>query len=59
MRTGVLAFISKMSSKFLRELLPVALASVVGGHLRQQHQSPASHSVVVQASAPPDAVLQN
>lgn len=30
MRSGDLDFISKMSSKFLRELLPVALASVVG-----------------------------
>lgn len=59
MRTRVLAFISKMSSRFFYELLPVALASVAGAMLVNNINRPISPSVVVQAPAPAaDAVLQ-
>ena len=62
MLTRSLAFISKISSKFLHEVMPVALASVMGTMLVNHYtRQPASPSVVVQAPPPPvsaDAVLQ-
>lgn len=62
MPSGAFGLISKISSKFFHEVMPVALASVIGTMLVNHYsRQPASPSVVVQAPqppAPPEAILQ-
>ena len=62
MPSGAFGLISKISSKFFHEVMPVALASVIGTMLVNYYsRHPASPSVVVQAAQPPasaEAVLQ-
>jgi hypothetical protein len=62
MPSDALGSISKISSKFFHEVMPVALASVIGTMLVNHYsRQPASPSVVVQAPQPPasaEAVLQ-
>jgi hypothetical protein len=53
MPSDALAMISKISSKFFHEVMPVALASVIGTMLVNHYsQQPASPSVVLQAPPP-------
>jgi hypothetical protein len=53
MPSGALGMISKTSSKFFHEVMPVALASVIGTMLVNHYsRQPASPSVVVQAPPP-------
>jgi hypothetical protein len=56
-----LGLLSKVSSKFVHEVLPVAMASVIGTILVNHYSRQPSPAVVVQASPPPseDAVLQS
>jgi len=62
MRPGAFGLISKIASKFFHEVMPVALASVIGTMLVNYYsRHPASPSVLVQAAQPPasaEAVLQ-
>jgi hypothetical protein len=56
----VFGLISKISSKFFDEAVPVALASVIGVMLVNHYgRQPASPAVVVQAPASEDALLQS
>ena len=53
MPSGALGMISKISSKFFHEVMPVVLASVIGTMLVNHYsRQPASPSVVVQAPPP-------
>jgi hypothetical protein len=60
MPSGALGLISKVSSKFFHEVMPVVLASVIGTVLVNHYsRQPASQPVIVQASpASADAVFQ-
>src|SRR5271166_1221793 len=56
MPAGALGMISKISSKFFHEVMPVALASVIGTMLVNHYsRQPISPSVVVQATPPASA----
>ena len=62
MPSGALGLISKVSSKFFHEVIPVALASVIGTMLVNHYsRQAASPSVIVQEPPPPaarDAMFQ-
>jgi hypothetical protein len=62
MPSGALGLISKVSSKFFHEVMPVVLASVIGTVVVNHYsRQPASQPVIVQAppsSASADAVFQ-
>jgi hypothetical protein len=61
MPSGAIGLISKVSSKFFLEVMPVVLASVIGTMLVNHYsRQPASPSVVVQAPPPAarDAMIQ-
>ena len=56
MPSGALGMISKISSKFFHEVMPVALASVIGTMLVNHYsRQPISPPVVVQATPPASA----
>jgi hypothetical protein len=62
MPSGAIGLVSKVSSKFLLEVMPVVLASVTGTMLVNHYsRQPASPSVIVQEPPPPaarDAMFQ-
>jgi hypothetical protein len=62
MPSGAIGLVSKVSSKFLLEVMPVVLASVIGTMLVNHYsRQPASPSVIVQEPPPPaarDAMFQ-
>lgn len=55
MLTDGIAVVSKVSSKFVHEVLPVALASVIGTLIVNHYGGPIATPVVVQANPPPGA----
>ncbi len=55
MLTDGFAVVSKVSTKFVHEILPVALASVIGTLIVNHYGGPAATPVVVQANPPPGA----
>ena len=59
MQFGGFGLVSKISGKFFQEIMPVAIASVIGTLLvnHYSHRS-VSPPIVVQPPAPPDAMLQ-
>jgi hypothetical protein len=53
-------FMAKVSSRFVHEILPVAMASVIGAMLVNHYgRQPASPPIVIQASASEDAMVQS
>jgi hypothetical protein len=57
MQSGALGLISKVSSRFFHEVMPVVLASVIGTVMVNHYsRQPALPSIVVQAPAPQEGV---
>jgi hypothetical protein len=57
MQSGALGLISKISSRFFHEVMPVVLASVIGTVMVNHYsRQPALPSIVVQAPAPQEGV---
>jgi hypothetical protein len=60
MQFGAFGFVSKISGKFFQEIMPVAVASIIGTLLvnHYSHRSASPPIVVQSPPPPPDAVLQ-